>query len=261
MRQFDDLVEIMRRLRAPGGCPWDREQTHTSLKPYLLEECYEALEAVDSHDPRKLCAELGDVLLQIVFHAQVAAENGQFDAADVCRRINEKLVWRHPHVFGDVEVTDSDEVVVNWERLKRQEQETGARPSALDGIPRALPALKRATDLQKKAAKVGFDWPDLAGPLAKLDEELAEVHAAHAARDPEAVSHEIGDLLFAVVNVARFLGTDSEDALRMACDRFTARFGYLEQEAARAGRRLTDMSLAEMDQLWEAAKRAEHDAP
>ncbi len=254
MKEFDELVAIMGRLREPGGCPWDREQTHESLKPYLLEESYEALEAVDSGDALKLCAELGDVLLQVVFHARVAEEAGDFSICDVCKRINEKLIFRHPHVFGNVEVDDSREVVHNWEILKRQEQESAARVSALDGVPGTLPALKRAAALQKKASKVGFDWDDIDGPLAKVDEELRELADARQAEDAAAVADEFGDVLFALVNVARFLDVDSEDALRMACGRFSDRFRKVEEAAKQAGRELEDMSLEEMDELWDRAK-------
>jgi len=256
MDQFDRLVEIMATLRRPGGCPWDREQTHESLKPYLLEECYEALEAVDSGDRQKLCAELGDVLLQVVFHAQVAQEDGGFDIQDVCRRINEKLIHRHPHVFGAVEVADSDEVVANWEKLKLEERESAARVSALDGVPHVLPALKRATAIQKKASKVGFDWPEIDGPLEKVTEEINELQDARRSGDPQAIAHELGDILFAVVNVARFLKVDSEDALRLACDRFGRRFRCVERAAAEQKRDIEEMSLEEMDTLWEAAKTA-----
>jgi tetrapyrrole methylase family protein/MazG family protein len=260
MTQFDELVEIMRALRSPEGCPWDREQTHESLKPYLLEESYEALEAVDSGDPQKLCAELGDVLLQVVFHARLGEEAGLFDVRDVCERINRKLRFRHPHVFGDVTVTGSDEVVTNWEQLKRLEAETGKRESALDGVPHAMPALMRAQELQKKAARVGFDWEDVTGPLAKVEEELDELAAAREAGAHEQLIHELGDLLFAVVNVARFLGVDAEDALRMSCQRFSRRFRQVEAAASQAGRDLHGMDLAEMDVLWEAAKKAENGA-
>jgi tetrapyrrole methylase family protein / MazG family protein len=257
MDSFDQLVDIMARLRAPDGCPWDREQDHQSLKPFLLEEAYELLEAVDHGDPGKVCAELGDVLLQVVFHAQVAAEAGDFDIRDVCRRISQKLTYRHPHVFGTVEVRDSDEVVENWEVLKQAETETGPRESALDGVPAGLPALQRAQKLQRKAARVGFDWPDIQGPLDKVSEELGELEAERADGVPEKLAWEVGDLLFAVVNVARFLHVDAEDALRMACRRFDSRFRQVEQQAAGAGRSLGDMTLAEMDELWEAAKRGE----
>jgi tetrapyrrole methylase family protein/MazG family protein len=254
MKQFDELVEIMARLRSPDGCPWDREQDHQTLKPYMIEEAYEAVEAVDSGDSEKLCAELGDVLLQVVFHARVAEEVGSFDIRAVCDRINQKLIYRHPHVFGDTEVAGSDEVLHNWERLKRAEKESASRESVLDGIPGALPALKRAADMQKKASKVGFDWPDLDGPLQKVDEELTELHEARAMGDQSAIADELGDVLFALVNVARFLKVDAEDALRMACDRFAARFRSVEQQAREMGKDLSDMSLAEMDVLWERSK-------
>jgi tetrapyrrole methylase family protein/MazG family protein len=257
MDPFDRLVDIMARLRAPEGCPWDREQDHQSLKPYLLEEAYELLEAVDHGDSGTVCAELGDVLLQVVFHAQVAAEAGSFDIGDVCDRISEKLIHRHPHVFGTVEVRDSDEVVDNWEVLKRAEAETGPRESALDGVPAGLPALQRAQKLQRKAARVGFDWPDIQGPLDKVTEELGELEAEREAGVPEKLAWEIGDLLFAVVNVARFLHVDAEDALRMACRRFDSRFRQVEQQAAGSGRSLSQMTLPEMDALWDAAKRGE----
>ena len=260
MKQFDELLDIMARLRDADGCPWDREQTHESLKPYMLEECYEVLEAVDEGDPRRLCGELGDLLLQVVFHAQLGREAGDFDMAAVCARINEKLIRRHPHVFGDADVRDSAHVVDNWERIKRREHEAAPRTSVLDGVPAALPALKRATDLQKKAARVGFDWDEVSGPLAKLREELAELDEARARGDHGDIAGEIGDVLFAVVNIARFLEVDAEDALRMACDRFGERFRSIEEQARAGGRGLETMSLEEMDELWEAAKRADHGA-
>ena len=255
MREFDDLVEIIARLRGPGGCPWDGEQTHETLKPYLLEECYEALEALDSGDAEALCGELGDVLLEITLHAQLGAEAGSFDISDVCQRISDKLVYRHPHVFGNVHVEDSDEVLANWEQLKRQERGDDPRTSVLDGIPRTLPALKRSTEVQKRASKVGFDWDEISGPVAKVAEELAELEEARAACDPEAIAQELGDVLFAVVNMARFLAVDSEDALRMTCDRFAERFRQMESEAVAAGRCVADMTLEELDELWEAIKR------
>jgi tetrapyrrole methylase family protein/MazG family protein len=254
MRQFDRLVEIMAKLRAPGGCPWDAQQTHESLRPYLLEEAYEVLEAVDDADLGRLCGELGDLLLQIVFHAELAAERGDFDIEDVCRKICDKLEHRHPHVFGTVEVSGPDEVVTNWDRLKRQEAEHQERESALDGVPRDLPALQQADKLQKRAAKVGFDWQTIQGPLHKIDEELREVQEAE---DPTEAAHEIGDLLFAVCNYARFLSVDPESALREANRRFGTRFRSVEQQAQAQGRRLADMTLEEMDALWEQAKAEE----
>jgi len=254
MREFDRLVEIMAKLRAPGGCPWDAQQTHESLRPYLLEEAYEVLEAVDDADLGRLCGELGDLLLQVVFHAQLASERGDFDIADVCRKISDKLEYRHPHVFGTVEVSGADEVLTNWERLKRQEEEHQERESALDGVPRDLPALQQADKLQKRAAKVGFDWQTIQGPLHKIEEELREVQAAE---DPTESAHEIGDLLFAVCNVARFLKVDPEGALRQANRRFDTRFRSVERQAAAQGRKLADMTLEEMDVLWEQAKAEE----
>jgi len=252
MDGFDELVRVMARLRAPDGCPWDAEQTHRSLRPYLLEEVYEALEAIDAEDWPRLCDELGDVLLQVVFHAQLAAERGDFDLDDVTAAIVTKLKRRHPHVFGDTTVSGSDEVVDRWEQLKREETGYQERESALDGIPEELPALQRAHKLQKRAARAGFDWDDIAGPRAKIDEELGEVDEA----DEPAVEHEIGDLLFAIVNYARFRGVEPESALRRANARFARRFRAVEQ-AAGSARRLQEMDLAQMDELWEKAKAEE----
>lgn len=254
MTQFDRLVSIMARLRAPGGCPWDAQQTHQSLRPYLLEETYEVLDAIDDNDLTRLAGELGDLLLQVVFHAQLASEAGLFDIEDVCRKISDKLEFRHPHVFGDISVRDAAEALVNWERLKGSELEHQGRESALDGVPRQLPALQQADELQKKAAKVGFDWQDSLGPLSKIEEELNEVQAAETQQEAAA---ELGDLLFAVCNYARFLKVDPESALREANKRFSSRFRDVEAEAKASGTPLTEMTLAEMDVLWEAAKRRE----
>lgn len=254
MTQFDRLVQIMARLRAPGGCPWDAQQTHQSLRPYLLEEAYEVLEAIDEADLARLGGELGDLLLQVVFHAQLAQDAGLFDIEDVCRKIADKLEYRHPHVFGEVSVRDADEVLTNWEALKLAEVEHQARESALDGVPKQLPALQQADELQKKAAKVGFDWQDYTGPLAKIEEELQEVQEAE---DPAHVRHEIGDLLFAVCNYARFLKVDPESALREANRRFSSRFRDVEAQVKVGDKLLSQMTLAEMDVLWEAAKARE----
>lgn len=252
MDSFDELIRVMAQLRAPEGCPWDREQSHRSLRPYLLEETYEALEAIDAEDWARLSDELGDVLLQVVFHAQLASERGDFDIEDVVAGIVAKLRRRHPHVFGTASVSGADEVVDRWEQIKRGEAGCEDRDSALDGIPESLPALQRAHKLQRRAARAGFDWDDIAGPRAKIDEELAEVAAADAA----SVEHEIGDLLFAVVNYARFLGVEPESALRRANERFIQRFRSVER-AAGSAERLQAMSLDEMDELWEQAKTEE----
>ncbi|MGD9497375.1 MAG: nucleoside triphosphate pyrophosphohydrolase [Armatimonadota bacterium] len=249
---FDELVRVMARLRAPDGCPWDREQTHSSLRPYLLEETHEALEALDAEDWRRLCEELGDLMLQIVFHAQVAAERGDFDVEDVIAGIVAKLHRRHPHVFGDVQVSGSAEVLDRWEKLKREESGYEDRESALDGVPESLPALQRAHKLQRRAARVGFDWDDARGARAKIDEELAEVDAAADG----ALEDEIGDLLFAVVNYARLRGVEPESALRRASARFARRFRAVER-AAGSPERLREMTLGQMDELWEQAKAEE----
>lgn len=250
----DPLVEVMARLRSPeGGCPWDREQTHESLRKYMLEEAYEVVEAIGRGDPEHICEELGDVLLQVAFHAQVARENGTFDLHDVVQVITEKLVRRHPHVFGDVEARTSADVTRNWEAIKRQEKGDTAPESLMKGISAALPALSRANDVQKKAAKVGFDWDDIQGPISKVREELDEVLAA----SPDQVEGEVGDLLFAVVNLARMLKVDPELALSGTTAKFIRRFQHIERRAAQQGRVLTDMTLAEMDVLWDEAKQAE----
>jgi len=249
---FDELVRVMARLRAPDGCPWDGEQTHSSLRPYLLEEAHEALEAVDAQDWGRLCDELGDVLLQVVFHARLASERGDFDIGDVIAGIVTKLHRRHPHVFGEASVSGSDEVLDRWEKIKRQEVGCQERASALDGIPQALPALQRAHKLQKRAARAGFDWDDIGGPRGKIDEELGEVDEA----DESSVEDEIGDLLFAIVNYARFRGVEPEGALRRANKRFTRRFRAVEQ-AAGGAEQLREMDLQQMDELWERAKSEE----
>ncbi len=256
MKEFDELVEIMRRLRGPDGCPWDREQTHESLAPHLIEEAYELIEVIETSRPQCICEELGDVLLQVVFHAQLAAERGEFDIHDIVQRIVDKLYHRHPHVFGTVEVSGSEEVLHNWEQLKRAEHPEEPRLSVLDGIPRALPALQRAQKLQRRASKVGFDWDEVNGPRTKIAEELAELDAALTAQDTEAIRHEVGDVLASVVNLCRFVGVEAEEALREANRRFEQRFRQIEQGARDQGRDLSEMTLDEMDHLWDAAKAA-----
>jgi len=251
---MDPLVEVMARLRAPEGCPWDREQTHLTLCKYMLEEAYEAVEAAEAGNPDLLCEELGDVLLQVAFNAQVASENGDFDMHDVVRGIAAKLVRRHPHIFGEAEAETPDDVVRNWEAIKRAEKGGAPQPaSVLEGVSKALPALTRAEKVQRKAAKVGFDWDDAQGPADKVREELAEVLSA----PEEELAGEVGDLLFAGVNLARKLKVDPEVALTATTARFIRRFQYIEHRAAKLGRILSNMTLAEMDELWNQAKQAE----
>lgn len=255
-KSFADLVRVMARLRGEGGCPWDREQNHATLKRYLIEECYELIEAIDADDMDALMEELGDVLLQVVFHAQLEAEIGTFGIDDVIAHIVEKLIRRHPHVFGDLSVEDSDEVLRNWEKIKREEKGESWRTSVLDGVPSELPALMRALEISKRAVKVGFEWERLDDVLAKLDEEVRELRDAIGRGDSVAVASEVGDLLFTVVNVARWQKVDAEDALRTMLQRFSTRFRYIEDAARARGRPLEDLSLTEMDSLWDEAKLA-----
>lgn len=253
---FEAFQEIIAHLRAPEGCPWDREQTHDSLRPYLIEEAYEVLEAIEQDDPAHLAEELGDLLLQVVLHAQIAVEAGEFSMADVLRQVSHKMIRRHPHVWGTVEVGgDAARVVRNWEALKQQEHaEKGqVRESRLDGVPNGLPALKQAHEYQRKAAKVGFDWETLDPVKAKITEEIAEIEAA--LDDPVHLPKEVGDLLFAVVNWARWMKVDPELALRDANARFARRFRYIESALGRQGKAMTDSTLAEMDALWDEAKK------
>jgi nucleoside triphosphate diphosphatase len=255
---FDALVALAARLRAPDGCPWDREQTLESLKTYIIEEAYEVVDAIDSGDPATLSAELGDLLFQIVFAAQLAREDGRFDIDDVCRKIHAKMVYRHPHVFGDVEVASAGEVVRNWEVLKTQERRASG---ALGGVPRQLPALLKALRITEKAAALGFDWERATDVVAKLEEEvrelIAELGPDPAARLKEGVREELGDVLFVLANLARQLAIDPEAALQGANDKFARRFGAMEDQARRQGVALSSLSLAELDALWEAAKRQE----
>ncbi len=250
---WDDLVEIMARLRR--SCPWDREQTHRSLVPYLVEETYEVVDAIENQNETELCEELGDLLLQIVFHAQLATETGKFSVADVVDALSNKMIRRHPHVFGDQAVADVAQVWQNWEQLKAQESAGRARKSKLDGIPKGLGALQRAQKMQDKAARVGFDWPDARGVTNKLAEELAELAQARLSPQSEArIREELGDVLFTLVNLARTLGIDGEGALREANEKFYRRFAFMEARALKSGRALNDMSLDELEELWQLAK-------
>jgi len=252
---FAELVQIMAQLRGPGGCPWDREQTHASIKPYTIEEAYEVAEAIDGGDDRELCTELGDLLLQIVFHAQMASEAERFTITDVIQAINEKLIRRHPHVFADLEVEGADEVLRNWSRIKAEERRHHDDRSALAGVPRSMPALLRAQRLGEKAAAVGFDWPDVQGVLVKLHEELDELEAAITAGDARAAEAELGDLLYAGTSLARHLDVNAENALNRAADRFTKRFRHMEHQLVARQQDIHEVTSAELDALWEEAKR------
>jgi MazG family protein len=252
---FAQLCEVVARLRAPGGCPWDREQTNESLVPGLIEEAYEAAAAVRAHDDANLCEELGDVLLQPVMHAQIAREAGRFDIEDVLAAVTEKLIRRHPHVFGSAEAQDSGAVLKQWDAIKREEK-LNADAHYLDDVPAALPALMRAQKAQSKAARVKFDWTELADVVAKVDEEIAETKEAMSAGNKEAVAEEIGDLLFAVVNLARKHQLDAETLLQSATDKFIRRFHALEDELRARGKKLGEIELAELDSIWNAQKTA-----
>lgn len=247
-----DLEEIVRILRAPGGCPWDAEQTHQSIRRNFLEESYEAVEAIDEGSAEHLQEELGDVLLQVALHAEMERELGHFDLNGVADGICKKLIFRHPHVFGNVEVSGTGEVLSNWEVLKRQEKGQDTHTDALEAVARALPALWRAEKVQKKAKKAGFDWPDASGAVDKLSEELAELK--EAMEQGTNIQEELGDLLFSVVNVSRFLKADPEEALNAATEKFISRFAKVEEMALAQGRDMAQMSLEELDKLWERAK-------
>lgn len=248
------LREIVARLRAPDGCPWDREQTHESLRAALLEETYELIDAIDHADDTNLREELGDLLLHVVMHAQMASERGAFEFDAVATEICEKLIRRHPHVFGDQSAADSAEVLRQWEQIKRTEK--AERKSLLDGLPRALPALMRAQTAQKKAARVGFDWSDAEGVIEKIEEELAELKSALASGNEAAVAEETGDLLFSLVNLARKLRLDSEMTLNAATDKFITRFQAIERAAAAEGRKVEECSTDELNAYWDAHKAA-----
>ncbi len=250
LSHFYTLVEIIARLRAPGGCPWDREQTHRSLRKHLLEESYEVLEALDAGDSGRLYEELGDLLLQIVLHAQIATEAGEFVLGDVLTNINAKLIHRHPHIFGSKKVRDAEEVSANWEALKQEER--GDDSSLLDSVPRQMPALGYSQSIQRRVAQVGFDWENVDGVIDKLAEEVGELKEATT---EERRAEEFGDVLFTLVNVARRLGVDSEAALREANQRFRRRFNYMEELCRQRGVNIGDLSFDEQNALWEKAKK------
>lgn len=255
-RTFDHLMNIMRKLRGPGGCPWDAEQTHESLTRYLLEETYEVIEAIDEKSPQHLKEELGDLLLQPVFHAAIAEESGKFTIDDIIGTLCEKLIRRHPHVFGDLEIKDSEAQIENWEKIKKLEK-GDERLSALSGVPDHLPALMRAHKISEKASRVGFDWEHVDQVHAKVMEELHEFEEAWAGGDPNRMEEELGDLLFAIANLGRFLSLNPEEALRKTINRFKKRFSYVEAGLQSQGVPMQDATLEEMEKLWEMAKNAE----
>jgi MazG family protein len=256
-RELERLLDIMRRLRGPEGCPWDRAQSLASLRPYLIEEAYEVLDAMDRGDMGELRAELGDLVFQVVFQSQLATEASVFDMADVLAGIADKLVRRHPHVFADLKLQDAEAVHRNWAELKRAERlAVDQSASALDGVPRQAPALLRAERLGEKAAREGFDWSNIAGVRAKIDEELRELDEALRTQDRTRISEELGDLLFTLTNLARWVETPAEDALRGAIDRFETRFRYLEARLAETGQRAHDVGADQLEELWAEAKRA-----
>ncbi|MEN2994899.1 MAG: nucleoside triphosphate pyrophosphohydrolase [Thermodesulfovibrio sp.] len=252
--KFDRLVEIMEILRSEKGCPWDRIQTHDTLKRYLLEETYELIEAIENKDPKSMKEELGDLILQIVFHSQIAKEQGSFDINDVIDTITQKMIGRHPHVFGDADFKTPEEVLKQWDERKKEEGKLGS--SILEGIPRTLPSLLRAYKIQSRVANVGFDWENIEGVIDKIREELKEVEEAVRLGEREKIEEEIGDLLFSLVNLARFLKIDPETALRKTNKKFEERFKRLEKIAQQRGKDLKDMTLTEMDAIWEEIKNS-----
>lgn len=249
------LVALMARLRGPDGCPWDRKQTTDSLKPFLVEECFEVVDALEEGDPAKVKEELGDLLFQIIFHARIAEERGEFSISDVIGANIEKMTRRHPHVFGDEKLSTDKEVLANWEEIKKKEKGYEHRKSILEGVPKSMPSLIRAHRLQERAARVGFDWSHLNEALPKLDEELAEFREALKSENADNIEEELGDIFFMLVNISRFLGVDPENALRKTISKFIHRFRYIEESAANAGKSLNNMTLDEMETLWQESKK------
>jgi tetrapyrrole methylase family protein / MazG family protein len=256
--RFAELLDVMARLRSENGCPWDREQTHLSLKPCLLEETYELLDALDADDPKKLKEELGDVLLQVIFHSQIASEQGQFTAQDVIAQLTEKLVRRHPYVFaGEPLPEDTASVLKQRMRIKASEREDGDAQSALGNVPKAMPALARAQSISRRAAHLGFEWPNIDRVWEKVEEEIRELKEAAASGDGLRTGEEVGDLLFTMVNIARFLDVEAEDVLARTIDRFTRRFQHIETKLQETNKSFDQSSIEEMDRFWNEAKRLE----
>lgn len=255
-KTLTDLINVVKKLRSPKGCPWDRVQTHETLKPYLIEETYEALEAIEQKDTEKLCEELGDLLLHIIFHAHLAAENKKFDIYDVIASILGKMVRRHPHVFGRKKFKSIEQVWKNWDHTKRKETKDKSRLGLLKNLPAALPALYRAEKVQRRAARVGFDWNSVAGAWAKVFEEIRELKKLISAKNKEKIKEEIGDLLFSVVNISRKLEIDAEDALRFSTEKFIRRFHFLETTARKLGQSLEKIPLDEKEKIWQESKKS-----
>jgi len=258
-RTLMEVMEVIRTLRSPNGCPWDRKQTPAMVKNYITEELYELLDAIDADDSAHIAEETGDVLFLLLFLARMYEEQGAFSIADSLERIRDKMIHRHPHVFGTVQVDSAEQVVANWQRLKVQE---GKKPkeSILDGLPASMPALSRACALTRKAARVGFDWPDTSGVFAKIREELSELETEVARAKPQRIKEEIGDMLFSIVNLARHVNVEPEEALRGSCEKFRSRFGHIERRLKEQGRTPEGATLEEMDRLWEEAKKTDETA-
>jgi len=254
-KSFAELIGIMERLRGEEGCPWDREQTHHSLKPFLVEETYEFLEAVDGENPEEMVEELGDLLLQIVFHCQIASEQRRFDAAQVISVLKKKLIRRHPHVFSNRHLPDAQSVLRHWVKAKAQEREMEESPASLGNLPKGMPALTRAQRVGDRASHLGFDWPEIRPVWDKVEEELGELHRAVASGAKRRVAAEVGDLLFTLVNLCRFLDVEAEEALRESLDRFMDRFEYTQDQIRHQGKTLGEISLEDMDVIWEEAKK------
>lgn len=254
--KFSDLLEIMNILRSENGCPWDKEQDHESLRRYLIEETYEVLESIDMEDKEGLCEELGDLLLQIVFHSQIAAENGHFNIEDVINKVCKKMIRRHAHVFGNDKANTALDVVEKWENIKKIEKKQSKCSESLKEIPLNLPALMRSYKVQEKASRVGFDWDDIENVFEKILEEINELKSVYKSENVEKITDETGDVLFSVVNLARFIGISPELALTGTTNKFIKRFEYIENESQKRGKALEDMSISEMDNLWNDAKKA-----
>lgn len=251
---FNDLIHVMERLRAEDGCPWDREQTHTSLKKYLIEESYEVIDAIENDDIDAICEELGDVLLQVVFHSQIGKEFGEFDIKDVINAVTKKMIVRHSHVFGDDRCSTAEDVLINWEENKRKEKNIKSYTESLKAVPKSLPALMRSSKVQERAAKAGFDWDNIEGPLSKVKEELYELLEVYATKEYDKIKEELGDLLFSIVNLSRFLNINSEEALTGTVEKFIKRFEFIESSSIKMGKKINEMTLTEMDELWNNAK-------